>query len=67
MTQDADSPLPLTLNNLVNTCLILRCTHNFFPGLESGLFKSQCVFSHSGIILSVGTVKSLLEAHEIVL
>lgn len=65
--QDADSPLSLTLNNLVNTGLILGFLHNFLPSLESGLLKSQCVFSHSGIILPVGTVKSLPEAHEIVL
>lgn len=56
--QDADSPLPFTLNNLVNTCLILRCVHSFLPSLDSGLFTPQCVFSHGGIILPVGTINS---------
>lgn len=60
--QDADSPLPFTLNNLANTCLILRCVHNFLPSLESGLFTPQCVFSQwyysTTVAKYIGTVKS---------
>lgn len=37
--QGAESPLPLTLENLANTCFSFRCVHTFLPSLENRSYK----------------------------
>lgn len=49
--------------NLANSYFLFRSIHTFLPSLENRSFiKSQCLLR-----LPVGTVKSLLAAHEIAL